>query len=167
MLDVQQIIPLPEASSFIVSQKIKAAGKRESARKFNFDFSLYDLSVSGERQSGLVARRLVFAAVSSVIKTGVEPADLSDLLPGGGRWLCVDGDCSAEQFAQKASHLRRPSGGQYGLNRYFCKDHELFRADGNTYALSNQWVHETAEEAVERIKEKYPALKISYTKVTE
>ena len=38
LLDVQQVLPLPEASDYQVKVKEKAVEKRAAERKFNFDF---------------------------------------------------------------------------------------------------------------------------------
>jgi hypothetical protein len=63
-------------------------------------------------------------------------------------WLCVDGDLDESQFRSEAAALRATTGNAYDLNRYFCRQDELLRAGGKTYALTKGWV-----------KEKLPLLK--------
>ena len=45
LVDVQQVLPLPEASDYQVKVREKAVEKRAAERKFNFDFSKYDLTI--------------------------------------------------------------------------------------------------------------------------
>src|SRR6266851_5365355 len=105
VLDVQQIIPLAEEENYRVRVRQKAAAQRQS-RKFNFDFSVYELTLNGSTESNLVARRLIFAAVKAAIQNGATPEAIAELLPRGmGRWLSVDGKCSVEEFQQKAQQL--------------------------------------------------------------
>src|SRR5581483_10251622 len=60
LVDVQQVLPLPEASDYQVRVREKAVQKRAAERKFAFDFSKYDLAVNGEVYPHLTKRALGF-----------------------------------------------------------------------------------------------------------
>jgi hypothetical protein len=164
MLDVQQVIPLPEEEEYWIKARQKAAEQRLS-RKFNFDFSVYDLTINGTTEKRLRARRLIYTAVKAAVHSGITPEQIAELLPRGmSRWLVVDGKCSADEFENRAALLKAPLGGHYQLSRYFCDDDELFKVSGKTYALINQWSHRTALLGLEQIMAKYPVLQMSYKK---
>ena len=53
--------------------------------------------------------------------------------------VTVKGKVDAETFIERAKEIRKKEGGSFDKDRYFCKDSELIRADGNTYSIWNQW----------------------------
>lgn len=86
-------------------------------------------------------------------------------LPGSERWLIVEGECSEEEFHQRAEKVRGQRGALYEPRRYFNEDEELFRINGKTYALTKIWGTGTIP-AMEAIKEKYPEVKIEYVEAS-
>jgi hypothetical protein len=165
LLDVHQVIPLPEAAEYLVRQKDKKAEEDSSKLKFNFDFSLFDLSVGDTVLTGLTARRFIFEIVRVAIKRGISPEKLADVLSWGKRrWIKIPGELSEGEFRERAAELLAPSGVPYQLKRYFCKEDELFRVAGNTYALSNQWNHQIVQEAATIVRDTFPELKLSFDK---
>jgi hypothetical protein len=165
LLDVQQVIPLPEAADYIVRQKDKKAEEESSKLKFNFDFSLFDLNVGDKVITGLTARRFILEVVRAAIHAGVSPEKLTDVLSWGKkRWIKAPGELSEADFRDQAAQLPSPSGASYQLKRYFCKEDELFRVAGNTYALSNQWNHESVQDAAAAIRDTFPDLHLSFHK---
>jgi hypothetical protein len=165
LLDVQQVIPLPEAAEYIVRQKGKKAEEGIGKRTFDFDLSRYDLKVGNEVVPDLTARGFLFQAVKAAIDGGATPEKLASLLSWGfRRWLKLPGSLSEAEFREKAAEVRTPAGLPYKLSRYYSKEDQLFRVGGNTYALSNQWSHARVEEAADRIAVGFPELKLSYEK---
>ena len=77
LLDIQQIIPLPEASDYQVKLKQKAVEKRAAERKFNFDFSKYDVQVDDQLHEHLTKRALGFLVLDTAIRSGIDPEDLA------------------------------------------------------------------------------------------
>lgn len=73
LLDVQQVIPLPETTEYLVRQKDKKAEEESAKLKFNFDFSLFDLHVKDVVISGLTARRFIFEVVRAAIQMESRP----------------------------------------------------------------------------------------------
>ena len=64
VLDVQQIIPLPEANDITIQLKKKAQESR-IARKFDPDFSKFTLTVDGNVKTGLTKRGLALEVVGA------------------------------------------------------------------------------------------------------
>lgn len=137
VLDVQQIIPLPEANDITIQLKKKAQESR-IARKFDPDFSKYNLTVDGSLKMGLTKRGLALEVVRAVLQNGLSPEQVGSLFPPR-KWLSVEGEVNSDEFRVKASTLQAKLGGRYDLARYFCEDDELFRVGGRTYSLTNQW----------------------------
>jgi hypothetical protein len=165
LLDVQQVIPLPEAADYIVRQKDKKAEEDSSKLKFNFDFSLFDLNVRDKVITGLTARRFILEVVRAVIQAGISPDKLTDVLSWGKRrWIKVPGELSEADFREQAAQLLSPMGVPYQLKRYFCKEDELFQVAGNTYALSNQSNHGNVQNAAATIQDTFPDLHLSFHK---
>jgi hypothetical protein len=164
LLDVQQIIPLPEASDYQIKVKEKAVEKRAAERKFNFDFSKYDLQVGGESYERQSKRALGFRILRAAILAGIKPEDLAAHLGKAvASWLiAVDGSLCAADFAEEASKLSTKFG-KYNLSRFFCGQEDLLRISGRTCAISNQWDIGDVP-AFQKISEVYPELSIRFVK---
>lgn len=126
LVDVQHIIPLPEAESYQVKIKEQAEERRE-ARKSSKDYTQY--LFDGETYN---KRRLVLAIVRKWIAEN-NPKSLKDIykvFPESaphGRFI-VTVDVAKEQYSSS------------GIARYFTKDDEIIEMpDGQKYAVINQW----------------------------
>lgn len=162
LLDVQQIIPLPEATNYQVRIREKEVEQRQARQQqTNRDLTRFDLTLDGLTYSNLPKRRMIYQVVKAMIGRGKTPEELLPLLPGSERWLIVEGECSEEEFHLKAEQVRSLRGALYEARRYFNADDELFRINGKTYALTKMWGTGTIP-AMEAIKEKYPEVRIEY-----
>jgi hypothetical protein len=162
LLDVQQIVPLPEASDYQVRIREKAVEQRQARQQqTNRDLTRYNLTVEGAVYQNLPKRRLIYQVVRAMIEKGTTPEELLPLLPGSNRWLVVEGDCTEDDFHLKAEIVRNQRGALYEPRRYFNSDEELFRINGKTYALTKMWGRGTIP-AMEAIKLKYPEVQIDY-----
>jgi|TARA_R110000851_G_scaffold286024_1_gene439878 endonuclease NucS-like protein len=163
LLDIQQVIPLPETEQFQVQVRQKKQ-KEQQARTSSRDLSKFTLTLAGKRYSGLNKRNLMYQLVSSVLQTDVAPEDMANLISWrkGNLFISFDGELDEEQFAEKLMEL--DTGGKHPkTKRYFCKQDELFVANDRTYAMTNQWGHRTIE-AVDLITTNYPQLDIAIEK---
>jgi hypothetical protein len=163
LLDVQQIIPLPESTDYQVRIREKAVEQRQARQQQTTrDFTRFDLNVDGAEFHNLPKRRMIYQVVKAMIERGKTPEELQPLMPGSERWLVVDGECSEEEFHQRAQEVRTRRGAAYEVHRYFNAEDELFRIGGKTYALTKMWGRGTIP-AMEAIKERYPDVRIEYT----
>jgi hypothetical protein len=164
LVDVQQVLPLPEASDYEVKVRERAVEKRAAERRFNPDFSKYNLTTGENTYQHLTKRALGFRILHAAVSSGISPEELSQHLGKTvASWLItVDGTPTAADFAAKAAELSTKFG-KYQLSRFFCGDEDLVRVNGKTYAITNQWSINHVP-ALRTIAGSYPELKISFVK---
>jgi len=139
LLDVQQIVPLPEAADYQTRIKEKASEKRK-LRNFNPDFTKYDLVIDGELYPNLPKRRLILHITKACIKAGASPESIAQDMPSGStRWLMVDGEVDRKNFEHLASQIKNSRGTNRNMRRYFTEQEDLVYYKNRTYALTNQW----------------------------
>jgi len=143
LMDVQQVIPLPEAAEFQVAIREKMM-EAESAESHGRDFTRYRVHTSsGQVFTDLPKRWLIFHVVKEVLAYGVTPDEIRNAVPWrSGIFLSAEGCLTGQQLMSMAP-TKSPT-------RFFCNDDELFHVADKTYALSNQWGERT-EEAVTNI----------------
>jgi hypothetical protein len=147
LLDIQQVIPLPETEQFQVQVRQKKQ-KEQQSRTSSRDFSKFTLSINGKTYYGLNKRNLMYEIVSAVIHSGSTPDEVADIVSWrkGNLFVSFDGELDEEGFAEQLMKL--DNGGKLPkTKRYFCKEGELFIIDGKTYSMSNQWGNRTLEAA--------------------
>jgi hypothetical protein len=95
LLDVQQIIPLPELTEYQVRLREKATERRLSRRQgAGRDFTRYDLECDGKRYVSQAKRHMIFEVARSAIARGAKPNELP--LPAR-KWLSVEGRITTQE----------------------------------------------------------------------
>ena len=150
LLDVQTIIPIPEAEEYQI--RIREKRQRERvARESKRDTSKYDVTVNGKLHANLNKRNLIFLIVSEVVNGGGNLLKIVDMLPSS-KFRVFDSILNAEEIREKFT--KEDPGGQLPrYKRFFCDDGQPFHVDGKTYVLSNQWSTNTADVAMELANE--------------
>lgn len=139
LLDVQQVIPLPEAAELTVKLKKREAAAKQ-AKASTKDYTKYVVHGPGTSTPPLPKRRAVLAMVQLLHEAGVSASAIaaavphSKLRPAPGR---LAGDELWEAFA--ATHGL----GQHRRSRWFV-DHPIYDGD-QTWVLSNGWGVQTQE----------------------
>lgn len=164
LLDIQQVVPLPEAAEYQVQLKRKAAEQRE-AQERRSDWSRYDLRVGDQTFTDLSKRYLFYHALRGFTNAGIGVKVLSEHLPPR-KFLGIPGKLTLNEFRTGASQLKNAAGVPYDLTRRFMGEDDLIHSDGSTWALSNQWSRYQLPVLDELIS-KYPKAKISYRKVRD
>jgi len=139
LLDVQQIIPLPEAESYQIKIK-QQTEERKEARKSSKDYTSYIFQGKPFNK-----RKLVLAIVQHWV-TENKPSNLSELLQAfpqeirnGALFIPVD--------EAKAIYNRQ------GIYRQFLGDGEIFEfPDSSKYAISNQWGKGNIDKFIAHLK---------------
>ena len=140
LIDVQQIIPLPEAESYRVKIKEQAEERRE-ARKSTRDNSHY--LFNGDTYN---KRKLVLAVLQNWFAEN-NPKELDEFLKVFPNELHTGGLFVELSKAQEVSERQ-------GINRYFIDNEELFNfPDGSIYAASNQWGKRNIDQFINQAKE--------------
>jgi len=137
LVDIQQILPLPEVSAYQVQFKRKAAEERQGQARSMADWSRYDLHVGDRVIPNLTKRALFLSAVRALVAAGVSITRISEYIPSR-KFIRIPGDLSGDQFRERMTQIQRPNGGSYHPRRWYLDD-ELLRSNGETVALSNQW----------------------------
>jgi hypothetical protein len=164
LVDIQQILPLPEASAYQVQLRKKAEEERH-ARVSNNDWTKYDLVVESKSYTRLPKRRLIFLAIQAFIRSGVTPEQIMEFFPKG-IWIWVDGEHNSDGFAEKIAEQKTIYGGPYNLKRYYADDDELFHSGGKTYAFTTQ-VGISHLEKLDSLIERFPNIPVKYAETAE
>jgi hypothetical protein len=162
LVDVQQVLPLPEASDYQVQVRKKQQKEREE-REGARNHDLFDLTVAGRTPRRLNKRRAILAVCKALCDGGVDPADVARTLNFPKLWFDVDGTLDSEAFVDAAEETGR----QFSAVRWFFANDELVHAGGRTYALSNQWGADSWLESMENLKQAFPKFSISFSRVAD
>ncbi|MGJ5041239.1 MULTISPECIES: hypothetical protein [unclassified Bradyrhizobium] len=160
LIDVHQVVPLPEVAEYQVQLRRKAAEERKSSVG-GLDWTRYDLQIGNDEYTKLYKRALFLASVKGFVKSGVAVLQLQQVLPSS-KFLSVPGQVDGPEFRKAAAEMRTPSGAPYDLKRFYTDDGDLFFSDGKTWALSNQWSIDFLPQ-LDQLIAKYPDAKISYS----
>jgi len=126
LVDVQQIIPLPEVESYQVKIKQQSEERRE-ARKSSKDYTHYIFLGNSYNK-----RKLVLAVIQDWVSKN-DPSNLSELLEAFPQEIRSGGLFVPEKEA-KEIYKRQ------GIYRHFLSDGEVLQfSDSTQYAISNQW----------------------------
>lgn len=160
LLDIQTVIPLPEAEDYQVKIREKQEKERQS-RKVLRDTTRYEATIDGVIVSNLPKRGVMYQVVSSYVKSGVHPKQITDVINWrkNNLFMVYDGELDENEVYERL--MAEDVGGKIPKNkRYFSKQDELLYVDGKTYVMSNQWGHRTLE-AIEQLRLRFPKPKIS------
>ena len=164
LLDVQQIIPLPEAEQYRVQLKEKQ--KRERiAKKTGPDFTKYDVVIDGNRFERLPKRTAIFRVVRHLCDRGVKPEAIAEVVfwKKNVIFRSVDGVVGPEEFTRLVEIEDQANGKRFDARRYFLADGDLLVCAGRTYAFTNQWGNRTFQ-AIDLLCEAFRGTSISYEK---
>lgn len=126
LVDVQQIIPLPEVESYQVKIKQQSEERRE-ARKSSKDYTRYIFDGNSFNK-----RKLVLAVIRHWVDVN-NPGSISDILQAFPQDIRSGGLFISEQEAKEIYDRQ-------GIYRHFLGDDEVLEfLDSTRYAISNQW----------------------------
>lgn len=166
LVDVQQIIPLPEVADYQVQVKEKAR-KERSARGSGPDFTRYDVTIGDERYESMWKRNAIFHVTRHICQHGVDPEDIAALFDWRPNrvWYVVEGEVGEEEFEQLAREKAASGGQAFAPRRWFHNEDELVRTNGKTYAFSNQWGGQGWRRGMTLLMESHPEFGIQFTPV--
>ncbi|MWL87157.1 hypothetical protein [Cupriavidus sp. SW-Y-13] len=157
LLDIHQVIPLPEAEQYQVAVREKSM-EQDAARTQDRDLTRYDLSIGDLSLSNLPKRRLVYEVVAEAIRRGLSAESIEAAIPWkGSLFVSADGNLNESGFLAAL--------GQKKL-RCYTGDEDLFHVAGKTLAFTTQWGTRTLR-AVENVLKVMPTGdEISYAPTT-
>ena len=160
LIDVQQVIPLPEATDYQVQVREKKRQERR-ARKSNRDNTRFNLMIEGESYERQAKRNAILLVVKRLCETGISPDEIAGVLTAAGKkgtWFSVNGSKGdVESFHEQAHIAARDMGKTYNEKRWHTREDDLMFYEGRTYAFTNQW-GQTFYKCMDALKSKYPQL---------
>ncbi|MEO6080897.1 MAG: hypothetical protein ABIQ86_14180 [Steroidobacteraceae bacterium] len=158
LVDVQQVIPLPEAEEY----QIRVRDKKVAERTQNRDFTRFDVTVGTETYRNLPKRQAILQVVRALCAKGVNPEDIIATIDWRtNAFYSVEGELDSASFERKLAALLRERGNRPDTHRFFIGADELIRANGRTYAVTKMWGMLT-ERAMTRLLEKFPGHGVSF-----
>ncbi|MBI1310014.1 hypothetical protein GC176_01815 [bacterium] len=162
LADIQQIIPLPEAEDYRVRLKEKQQRER-AARKFNPDFTKYDVTVGGQKYVRLPKRTAIYTIVRYLVGAGHPIENIAAAVPWrqSSLFRVAEGELTSDEFIARQKTDAANGGRSFDERRFYCDEGELFCADGKTYSFTNQWGNRCIE-AIDQLIEAFPDESITY-----
>lgn len=170
LLDVQQVIPLPEAADYQIrlrekTQRERVARQTSSGR----DYTRFAVITNGGERSNLPKRRAILEVVKGLTASGVQIAEIQQILEPihgyGARVIrSVPGELTSEEFVARATLDDQSDSRAFDPERYFVGGEELLRTDGYTSSITNQWGLQTAD-AIDKLVQTFPEAGVSCTPI--
>ena len=147
LLDVQQVIPLPETAEFQIQLREKVQREKQT-RSIGPYRTRYDVEVLGEKYQNVSKRVAIFRVIQALVRSGRSPEEISSKVDDKfykRRLRVAEGDLDEKDFSKAVK----------GLNGFIVRDNELMHHDGRTYAISWHWGGESWHAAMRALAESY------------
>ena len=139
LVDVQQIIPLPEVESYQVKIKQQSEERRE-AKKASKDYTRYQFQGNSFNK-----RKLILAVIRYWVSEN-KPSKLSELLKAFPQDIRSGGLFELEEKAKEIYERQK-------IYRHFLGEGEVLEfSDSTRYAISNQWSKVNIEKFIKQSK---------------
>src|SRR6185436_7921347 len=114
-VDIQPIIPLPEATDYQVKVREKSRKERE-ATKSSKDLTKFDVTINGVTEPNLAKRQAILRVVRHLCTSGISPEQIADSIP----WKTMtrlfkhaEGRLDSATFIAAVAIRAREDGGQF------------------------------------------------------
>jgi hypothetical protein len=164
LVDVQQLIPLPETADYIIRIQKKVEKERKSGQS-SIDRTRFDVQIGAEVQRAMPKGRAILFICRYLCQHGVSPDEIAIVLDWRAKkvWYSLDGDLDAGALRAKAADKIEPGGPKFDPIRWFCKkDEELCYYGDKTYALSSQWGGDDWGKAMSLLRDHYEQFGITF-----
>lgn len=161
LIDVQQLIPLPEAEEYQIKIRDKKIVER-AARTQSRDLTRYDVTIGEKVFNNLPKRRAIYQVIRKLCDDGINPEDIKSVIAWKRNSLySVDGELDSKVYEETLASLLIEQGNKPETNRFFITNEDLIRANGKTYAVTKMWGSRTAS-AVDALLKRFPRHQIFY-----
>ncbi|WP_433285545.1 hypothetical protein [Micromonospora sp. CA-244673] len=158
LLDIQQVIPLPETADYQIRVGRKVA-EQERRGSDNRDWTRYHIVVDGQVLPDENKRRAVRLMIQKLIERGVAAAAIGRVLPPG-RFRPLEGEHQSEEAVQAALMQQYPG---VEVSRWFT-EHAVVE-DGRTWVIRRIWGRNT-EPTLTTLQDRFPEAKVSFQRAT-
>jgi hypothetical protein len=172
LLDVQQVIPLPEAADYQIRLREKAHRERVARQvSSGRDYTRFTVITRDGARSNLPKRRAILEVVKGLVTAGAGIAEVRNVLEPTHRYgsrviRTLPGDLTSDEFITIAIAEDHSEGRTFLPDRYFCRNDELIQHDGYTSAVNNQWGLQTAD-AIRALISSFPDSGVSCSSVEQ
>jgi hypothetical protein len=156
LLDIQQVLPLPEAADYQVQIRRKDAA-RERARADGRDFTRYHVIVDGVELPDENKLNTVRVMIEQLAKRRVPLADIRAALPRRALKV-VPGRLTDPDEVRRAIRMVDPGA---DVGRFFCDEPFIDKEADQTYVLFKMWGRNT-EPALSALTATFPQANISF-----
>jgi hypothetical protein len=157
LLDIQQVLPLPEAADYQVRLRRKDAARERAVSSDGRDFTRYHIVVDGQELPDENKRNAVRVMIASLADRGVPLAEIAGVLPDRAFRL-VPGLITDPAEARATLAQTHPGA---DVRRFFT-DHPMpDPSTGQTYLLFKMWGRNT-EPTLTALSSAFPTAKVSY-----
>jgi hypothetical protein len=160
LLDVRQVIPLPEASELTIQLRRRETQARAARSGDGRDWTQYIIVTPGGRSDPLRKRRAMLAMVMALHAAGVSAQQLAAVIPHS-RFLSVQGTLADEELAE-ALVLAYPAAAER-LGRWFLES--PIHDSGRTWVLTKMWGRNTEPMLNQLVALAPPGSEIHYESV--
>ena len=165
LIDVQQVIPIPETADYQVQVREKKRQERAS-RRWDIDFTRYDVTINGETHTNQWKRNSILIVVKELVERGVSLLEIRALFREMGRgsvFLEIPGEVrDVQEFCTLATEQAASVGKKFNVKRWHTGDDDLIVFSGNTYAFTNQWGRRWPK-FMKELKQRYPKIGLEYS----
>ena len=162
LVDIEQVIPLPEASAYQVRVREKKI-KEKSVRVQNRDTTKYDVIVFGNSMKQLPKRTAIFFVVKNLCDSNVSPEKINELIYWKSNlFLQADGIHNSNDFIRIIVEQGKAKGKKVDYPRWYCDDGELIHFEGRTYAFHRMWGNRW-RSAMSLLKDNFLDAKIDFS----
>ena len=128
LIDVQQVIPIPETADYQVQVREKKRQERAS-RRGNIDFTRYDVTINGKTHTNQWKRNSILIVVKELVESGVSLSEIRELFRQIGRgsvFLKVPGEIrDVQEFCTLATDQAASVGKKFNVKHWHTGDGDL------------------------------------------
>jgi hypothetical protein len=150
LLDIQQIIPLPEAEDYQVRVRRKDQ-ERERSRTDGRDFTRYHVVVDGRQLPDENKRKAIRTMVANLVKRDCPGERIADVI-GPRKFRGIDGELTDPDEMVILAEAAYPRF-RFDPGRWYVD--EPFHQGGRTWLLSKMWGRDT-EQVLEDLSAAFP-----------
>lgn len=154
LLDIRQVVPLPEAADYQV--RVRRKQQQERVRTQNRDMTRYHVIVDGTVLPHTSKRETMLVMVKNLIERGVPAGEIAEVI--GPRFRSIEGE-----HEDPAAAFLREYPKQYDRKfapEWWYTDHP-FSQEGRTWVLDKGWGRDT-EPTLAALCERFPDASVSF-----
>ena len=140
VLNVDQVIPLPEAAEYQI--RVSQKRQQERAERKRQGHLKFDLTLGEKSWARLTKRAAMYNVVHFLVAAGIGPVQIAEVIPWRKRerfLMCKDGLLDSEEFCATAEGLVEGTRIRFDPKKWFCEDDQLIHHKNQTWALRKYW----------------------------